>query len=174
MRAGVGLVAIAAVLGAIQPPQTTAPLDAAFARYWDARNPNDAAKAASDIVKAAPAFDEVYARLQRGRTYARTPPTGVIRGRRGGRFEYWLNVPASYDPARRYQARIQLHGGVMRPDASLRGDGSVRLIVDAVKRTYNVDENRVALSGVSDGGTGAYYIALRDTPPYASFLPLNG
>jgi hypothetical protein len=27
---------------------------------------------------------------------------------------------------------------------------------------------------VSDGGTGAYYIAMRDTTPYASFLPLNG
>ena len=43
-----------------------------------------------------------------------------------------------------------------------------------MKRTYNVDENRVALAGVSDGGTGAYYIAMRDTTPYASFLPLNG
>jgi len=30
------------------------------------------------------------------------------------------------------------------------------------------------VSGVSDGGTGAYYIAMRDTTPYASFLPLNG
>ena len=27
---------------------------------------------------------------------------------------------------------------------------------------------------MSDGGTGAYYIAMRDTTPYASFLPLNG
>src|SRR4029078_1779754 len=184
-------------------PRTPAPLCGALPRYGDARNPNDAAKAASDIVKAAPAFDEVYARLQGGRTYAKTPPTRDIPGGRGGRFEYWLNVPASYDPARRYQARIQLHGGVMRPDASLRGDGTVRLpgdeqiyispsgwsdapwwseaqvenvrlIVDAVKRTYNVDENRVALSGVSDGGTGAYYVAMRDTTPYASFLPLTG
>ena len=43
-----------------------------------------------------------------------------------------------------------------------------------VKRTYNVDENRVVLSGVSDGGTGAYYVAMRDTTPFASFLPLNG
>ncbi|MBW8867722.1 MAG: PDZ domain-containing protein [Acidobacteria bacterium] len=43
-----------------------------------------------------------------------------------------------------------------------------------MKRTYNVDENRVVVSGVSDGGTGAYYIAMRDTTPYASFLPLNG
>ena len=30
------------------------------------------------------------------------------------------------------------------------------------------------LSGVSDGGTGAYYFAMRDTTPFASFLPLNG
>ena len=47
-------------------------------------------------------------------------------------------------------------------------------IVDAIKRRYNVDENRVAVSGVSDGGTGAYYIAMRETTPFASFLPLNG
>jgi predicted esterase len=47
-------------------------------------------------------------------------------------------------------------------------------IVDVLKRTYNIDENRVVVSGVSDGATGAYYIAMRDTTPYAGFLPLNG
>ena len=47
-------------------------------------------------------------------------------------------------------------------------------ILDTVKRTYNVDENRVALAGVSDGATGLYYVAMRDTTPFASFLPLNG
>jgi len=47
-------------------------------------------------------------------------------------------------------------------------------IVDAIKRRYNVDENRVVVSGVSDGGTGAYYVAMRETTPFASFLPLNG
>jgi len=51
---------------------------------------------------------------------------------------------------------------------------SLRAILDSVKRTYNVDENRVVVAGVSDGGTGVYYIAMRDTTPYASFLPLNG
>ena len=30
------------------------------------------------------------------------------------------------------------------------------------------------LSGVSDGGTGALYIAMRETTPFASILPLNG
>ena len=47
-------------------------------------------------------------------------------------------------------------------------------ILDALKRRYNIDENRVVVAGVSDGGTGAYYVAMRDTTPFASFLPLNG
>jgi hypothetical protein len=51
---------------------------------------------------------------------------------------------------------------------------NLRAILDRVKRAYNVDENRVVLSGVSDGGTGAYYVAMRETTPFASFLPLNG
>ena len=51
---------------------------------------------------------------------------------------------------------------------------NVRGILDRVKRLYNIDENRVSVSGVSDGATGAYYFAMRDTTPFASFLPLNG
>jgi hypothetical protein len=57
------------------------------------------------------------------------------------------------------------------------GDDQVQnidAIIDSLKRTYNIDENRIVLSGVSDGGTGAYYIGMRDTTPFASFLPLNG
>lgn len=51
---------------------------------------------------------------------------------------------------------------------------NLRAILAALKRSYNVDENRVVVTGVSDGGTGAYYVAMRDTTPFASFLPLNG
>ena len=47
-------------------------------------------------------------------------------------------------------------------------------IADAVRRKYNIDENRIVVSGVSDGGTGAYYLAMRETTPFAGFLPLNG
>ncbi|MCH7823307.1 MAG: hypothetical protein IH849_00770, partial [Acidobacteria bacterium] len=43
-----------------------------------------------------------------------------------------------------------------------------------LKRTYNVDDNRVAMFGVSDGGTGAWFFAFRDTTPWAAFLPFNG
>ena len=47
-------------------------------------------------------------------------------------------------------------------------------ILDRLKRTYNVDENRVYLTGTSDGGTGVYYMAFRDTTQWSSFLPLIG
>jgi len=51
---------------------------------------------------------------------------------------------------------------------------NVRAILDSLKRTYNVDENHIVMSGVSDGATANYYFAMRDTTPFASFLTLNG
>lgn len=47
-------------------------------------------------------------------------------------------------------------------------------ILDRLKRTYNVDENRVHLMGVSDGGTGAFFVGLKDPTPWSVFFPLNG
>ena len=51
---------------------------------------------------------------------------------------------------------------------------NLNAILDKLKENYNIDENRVVIAGVSDGATGAYYIAMRDTTAWASFLPLNG
>ena len=153
-------------------------------------------------------FDDMYRRLQKGRAYS-AQPTGLVRMSNrtadGIEHHFTLNVPESYTPARKYQVRIQLHGGIGRRQdnrpvgagtiGALAGDEQIyiipyawnaapwwsddqlmnlRAILDAAKRLYNIDENRVVVSGVSDGGTGAYYVAMRDTTPYASFLPLNG
>lgn len=46
--------------------------------------------------------------------------------------------------------------------------------VDALKRKYNIDETRIYLTGISDGGTGVYYLALKEPNPWSSYLPLNG
>ena len=51
---------------------------------------------------------------------------------------------------------------------------NLEAILDRLKRGYNVDENRVYLTGISDGGSGAYFFAFRDPTAFASFLPLNG
>ena len=170
-------------------PRAAAPaVDDAFAAFWAATNPDEAAGAAKRVLAAGAAFDDAYTRLKAGRTYRADAPRGVVKATRqapGVDYPYSVDVPASYDPAKRYQVRVQLHGGVGRPTPSSRGDGSIGqlagaeqiyvlpqawagaewwaaaqdenlpAILDAVKRTWNVDENRVVLSGVSDGGTGA-------------------
>ncbi len=46
--------------------------------------------------------------------------------------------------------------------------------MDRLKRRYNVDESRISLTGISDGGTGAYFFAMRAATPWAACLPLNG
>jgi poly(3-hydroxybutyrate) depolymerase len=192
------------VVYSAQPPA----IDAAFARFFDARNPDDAAKAAQKIAASGVSFDDALARLRRGRPYSAQVKRGVVKLQRrnvAGDFAYTLDVPETYDPARTYQVRVQLHGGVMMRDAGqTRGNGSIGTlagaeqiyvlptswrdapwwsraqldnidaILDALKRSYNVDENRIVAAGVSDGATGLYYLAMRDTTPFASFLPLNG
>jgi hypothetical protein len=191
----------------LSPGAAAAPaaVDAAFARFWSARDLRSASAAAGAVVKSGVSFEDALARLRAGRTYSADVPRGVVRLTHtidGTEFPYTIEVPQSYNPATKYQVRVQLHGGVGRPDAAPRnGIGqlagaeqiyvmptawsaaewwtgpqlqNLRAIFDSLKRTYNVDENRVVLSGVSDGGTACYYFAMRETTPFAAFLPLNG
>jgi predicted esterase len=122
----------------------------------------------------------------------------------GTALETVVDVPAAYRPDARWPVRIQLHGGVSRPaDADARavspnriqGEEAIYLhprgfakaewwhlnqyenmvaLLDWVTRTYNVDENRVYMTGVSDGATGSYFYAMKLTTPFSAFLPLNG
>jgi len=200
-------IAALVVFSGVHAQTPTNRVDSAFQKFWSATSPDEAERAVDDILKAAVTFDEAMRRLQAGRTYT-AQKTGIVKlsnkTKDGVEHFYALNVPANYDPAKRYQMRFQLHGGVGgRESNQPRGTGESPLqgaeqiyvvpyawndapwwsddqvmdlaaIVDATKRAYNVDENHVILSGVSDGGTGAYYIAMRDTTPYASLTPLNG
>ena len=186
-------------------------VNGAFDAFFAAESPDAAARLVDDVVKSGVTFDEAYRRLKQGRSYT-AQPTGMVRltsRLHPGSIDHHfaLNIPASYDPLKKYQVRFQLHGGVggrttnePPPNAggvgTLEGDSeqiyivpfswntspwwstdqvlNLRAILDIAKRRYNIDENRVVVSGVSDGGTGAYYVAMRDTTSYASFLPLNG
>ena len=46
--------------------------------------------------------------------------------------------------------------------------------VDTLKRKYNIDESLIYVTGISDGGTGVYYLALKEPNLWSSYLPLNG
>ena len=203
----IGAAAVLLVFSRLQAQTINNQVDLAFGKFWSAGSPMEADRAVEDILKSGVTFQEALTRLKAGRKYA-AQKTGIIllsnRTKDGIEHFYHLNVPDSYDPAKRYQVRFQLHGGVGgRETNQPRGNGESPLpgaeqiyvvpyswdakpwwsddqvlnldtIIDSLKRTYNVDENRIVLSGVSDGGTGTYYIGMRETTPYASFLPLNG
>ncbi len=47
-------------------------------------------------------------------------------------------------------------------------------IIKIVKESYNVDDNRVFLHGLSDGAGGAYYFASHLPTPFAGFVALIG
>src|SRR4051812_42735740 len=100
------LCALAMVVALIKVAAAAPSVDLAFKRYWDAANVQDAATKTADIVASGVAFDDAYARLQRGRTYPETAARGVVRLIRhtaAGEFPYTVDVPETYDAGKKYQ-----------------------------------------------------------------------
>jgi poly(3-hydroxybutyrate) depolymerase len=156
------------------------------------------------------AFDAEYTRLKAGRAYKKEAAgTHVMATAVGGmRLDNVIEVPAEYDPARKWPLRVQLHGGVGRPaprpgedggrplnSSRIQNAGEINLhprawngvewwraaqvdnilnLIDSVKRKYNVDESRVYITGISDGGTGVLFFAMRLVTPWSACLSLNG
>ncbi|MBT8146339.1 MAG: hypothetical protein KJN90_05755, partial [Gammaproteobacteria bacterium] len=51
---------------------------------------------------------------------------------------------------------------------------NLQAILREVKRRYNVADNRVTLTGISDGGTGVYFFAFKQHTEWAAFMPYIG
>jgi dienelactone hydrolase len=164
-------------------------------------------------------FDYLYGRLKQGRQYLdekRGEYSLRWKSKSGPYFNNVVDVPADYDPAQKWQLRVQLHGGVGRPSPNAQPPGraaaagdkpsgrspnriegekqiylhpsgwmsaqwwdeeqvdNILRAVDVLKRKYNIDESKIYITGISDGGTGVYYMALKEPNPWSSYLPLNG
>ncbi len=180
--------------------ESQAKVDTAFARFWSAQTPKKAEEAVAGVLASGVTYGDALARLRAGKTYSRAVPTGIIQT--VGAFPHTIVVPEDYSPHKQYQVRVHLHGGISfaQPVAARGLDEmaddeqiyvlpagwrdamwwtekqvtNLRTILDRVKRDYNVNENMVVLSGVSDGGTGSYFMAMRDPTPYSSVMPMIG
>jgi hypothetical protein len=207
--------------------QSSSVIDQAFTEFWKAEDSRVAERRAQRILDSGADFDTIYSRLRQGRSYQKER-TGELAMRApaapGVLFDNYIDIPTDYTPDRKWQVRVQLHGGVSRPPSAvmsggaleeeearqggaapalgrgrrenrIRGENQIYIhpngfagaewwhtpqidnimrLVDRVKRRYNVDESRVYLTGISDGGTGAYYMAMKEPTPWSAFLPLNG
>ena len=180
-------------------------VDAAFKLFWDAPTASTADKATHAVLDSGVTFDEAWKRLKAGRVYG-NEKTGLIRHPSsvgGVTIDNIIEIPAEYEPSRKWPLRVQLHGGVGRdlrddpqPQSSrIPGEPQIYIepqayweaawwhtsqvdnivgLLDFVKRKYNVDETQAYITGISDGGTGTFFFALREPNPWAACLSLNG
>lgn len=141
--------------------------------------------------------------LKQRRTYDAAPvgmlPTQPIRVR-GRTFSYGLFVPTSYDPAAALPLVICLHGAGFTGDAYLErwvarlgesfllacptirmgtwwtrlGEELVLGTIQAVRTRYRVDPNRIYLTGMSNGGVGAWIIGMHHASRFAAVAPMAG
>ena len=141
--------------------------------------------------------------LKHRRTYDAAPvgmlPKQPIRAR-GRTFSYGLFVPPSYDPAVALPLVICLHGAGFTGDAYLErwaarlgesfllacptirmgtwwtrlGEELVLGTIQAVRTRYRVDPNRIYLTGMSNGGIGAWMIGMHHASRFAAVAPMAG
>ena len=97
-------------------PSSSAALETAMRAYWAAPDADGRATAAKQILASGASFDAVLARLKTGRPYgkARTGTIDLPSRDQGIALENIAEIPAAYDPARRWPLRVSLHGGVGR------------------------------------------------------------
>ncbi len=57
---------------------------------------------------------------------------------------------------------------------NLAGINNLKAQIRKLKSQYNIDDNRIYISGFSDGGSGSYHLTLNAPDNFAAFYPLNG
>ncbi len=111
---------------------------------------------------------------------------------------YSLSIPAAYDPNIAWPLIISLHGhGWYRPfqghpaprfsgafclspqgrgatDYKALGEMDVLRALAEVEHDYNIDRDRVYLTGMSMGGTGSWEIGVHHADLFAGIMPISG
>ena len=111
---------------------------------------------------------------------------------------YSVSVPKNYDAQAKWPLIVSLHGhgwygrfqghpapqysgaiclspqGRGSTDYKEIGEDDVMSAIEEVKRDFNIDEDRVYLTGTSMGGTGSFSIATHFADQFAAIMPICG
>jgi pimeloyl-ACP methyl ester carboxylesterase len=171
-------------------------------RYLDSTDAEEAAEILESMLSDPQAtIDQVIRIIQTERDYA-PQPTGTIPDDeievQGRAYDLALFVPPTYQPAKGYGLVVCLHGAGFTGEAYLErwrarlGEdyvlacpttpmgawftrGAEELVlatIRSVQRRYHIDPDRVFLTGMSNGGIGAWVIGMHDAPLFAGIAPM--
>ena len=171
-------------------------------RYLDSTDADEAARTLQAVLSDPGAtIDQAVRIIQTERIYA-PQPTGTIPDERidvqGRAYHLALSVPPTYHPAKSYGLVVCLHGAGFTGEAYLErwqprlGEdhvlacpttpmgawftrGAEELVlatIRSVQRRYHIDPDRIFLTGMSNGGIGAWVIGMHDAPMFAGIAPM--
>ena len=185
-----------------EPHDSPASLPSLIMKYLSTPNADQAGELLGKILSREDAtLPAVSSILSKGRSYTSAPvgmqpEQEVTVGSQA--FEYGLYVPENYRPEKAYPLVICLHGAGFTGDAYLErwqarlndnyilacptltyGDWWTRtaerlvmVTIRAVTDTYHIDPERVFLTGMSNGGIGAYLIGAHHARRFAAIVPM--
>jgi len=171
-------------------------------RYLDSTDADEAARVLQAMLSDPRAtIDETIRIIQTERDYG-PQLTGTISDERvdvqGRAYNLALSIPLTYQPAKEYGLVVCLHGAGFTGEAYLErwqarlGEdyvlacptapmgawytrGAEELVlatIRSVQRRYHIDPDRIFLTGMSNGGIGAWVIGMHDAPLFAGIAPM--
>ena len=187
--------------GAVSP---SAEMKTQVFRYLDSTDADEAARILQAILSDPNAtIDQTIGIIQTGRDYA-PQPTGTIPEEeidvQGEAYDLALSVPPTYQSAKGYGLVVCLHGAGFTGEAYLErwqsrlgedyvlacpttpmgawftrdAEELVLATIRSVQRRYHIDPDRIFLTGMSNGGIGAWVIGMHDAPIFAGIAPMAG
>lgn len=171
-------------------------------RYLDSTDTDEAARTLQAMLSDPNVtIDQAIRIIQSERDYV-PQPTGTIPDERidvqGRAYHLALSVPLTYQPAKGYGLVVCLHGAGFTGEVYLErwqtrlGEdyvlacptapmgawftrGAEELVlatIRSVQRRYHIDPDRIFLTGMSNGGIGAWVIGMHHAPRFAGIAPM--
>lgn len=146
-------------------------------------------------------IDEIRRLIQSGRPYG-AQPVGTMPDERivvhERPYHYALSVPLTYQPAKGYGLVVCLHGAGFTGEAYLdrwqsrlgdeyvlvcptypagawftrRAEDLVLAVIRGIQSRYHIDPDRIFLTGMSNGGIGAWLIGMHHASMFAGLAPM--
>lgn len=88
--------------------------------------------------------------------------------------DYWPSHRKRFRAAQHPDAIVVAPDGLGQVRWRWMGEQDVLDVIEDVKRNYNIDQDKIFLTGLSNGGIGSYTIGLKHAWRFAAVLPLAG